>query len=61
MCYADTTTENDGTVTAYCYCGWVEYGHTPESADAADAHQNAPDDIDTAAPTTADVITASTP
>ena len=42
MCYADTTTENDGTVTAYCYCGWVEYGHTQESADAAAyAHQNA--------------------
>lgn len=47
MCDADTTTENSGTVTAHCYCGWVEYGHTPESADAAaDAHQHAPGDID---------------
>lgn len=47
MCYADTATENDGTVTAYCYCSWVEYGHTQESADAAAyAHQNTPDDID---------------
>jgi hypothetical protein len=52
MCYADTTTEPDDTVTAHCYCGWVEYGHTQESADAAAyAHQNTPDDID--APTTA--------
>ncbi|WP_157617170.1 hypothetical protein [Saccharomonospora marina] len=49
MCYADTTTETDNTVTAFCYCGWVEYGHTQESADAAaEAHQNAPDAIDAA-------------
>lgn len=47
MCYADTATETDNTVTAFCYCGWVEYGHTQESANAAaDAHQNAPDVID---------------
>ncbi len=47
MCYADTATETDNTVTAFFYCGWVEYGHTPESADAAaEAHQNAPDVID---------------
>ena len=47
MCYADTATETDNTVTAFCYCGWVEYGHTPESADtAAEAHENAPDIID---------------
>ena len=46
MCYAET----DNTVTAFCYCGWVEYGHTQESADAAaDAHQNAPDVINAAA------------
>ena len=54
MCYADTTTETDDTVTAFCYCGWVEYGHTQESADAAAyAHQNAPDDIDADTPATA--------
>ena len=47
MCYADTATETDNTVTVFCYCGWVEYGHAPESADAAaEAHQNAPDVID---------------
>ncbi|WP_157434240.1 MULTISPECIES: hypothetical protein [Actinoalloteichus] len=41
MCFADTLTETDDTVTAYCYCGWVEYGHTQESADAAaESHQN---------------------
>jgi hypothetical protein len=46
MCYADAITENNGTATAQCYCGWVEYGHTQESADAAaEAHQNRPDDI----------------
>lgn len=45
MCYADTITEIDGTVTAYCCCGWVEHEHTPESADvAAETHQNASDD-----------------
>jgi hypothetical protein len=45
MCYADTTTEIDGTVTAYCCCGWVEHGHAPESADiAAETHQNTSDD-----------------
>lgn len=50
MCYADTITETDGTVTAFCYCGWVEKGHTQKSADeAAYAHQNAQDaDIATA-------------
>lgn len=54
MCYADIATEYDGTVTAFCYCGWVEYGHNTESADAAAyAHQNAPDDIDADAPATA--------
>jgi hypothetical protein len=53
MCYADTT-ETGGTVTAHCYCGWVDYGHTQESADvAAHAHQNAPDDIDADEPATA--------
>lgn len=47
MCYADTTAETADTVTEFCYCGWVEYGHTQESADAAAyAHQNAPDVID---------------
>lgn len=45
MCYADTITEIDGTVTAYCCCGWVEHEHTPESADiAAETHQNTPND-----------------
>ena len=54
MCYADTTTETDGTVTAHCYCGWAEYGRTPESADvAAYAHQNTPADIYADAPATA--------
>ncbi|MEV6825598.1 hypothetical protein [Amycolatopsis sp. NPDC051102] len=50
MCYADTTTETDNTVTAFCYCGWNDTGHaTQESADAAAyAHQNAPDVIDAA-------------
>ena len=46
MCYADTATETDNTVTAFCYCGSVDYGHTPESADAAEAHENASDVID---------------
>jgi hypothetical protein len=50
MCYADTTTETANTVTAFCYCGWVEYGHTQESADAAaETHQNAPDADESAA------------
>jgi hypothetical protein len=54
MCDADTIMNDDGTVTAFCYCGWVEYGHTQESADAAaEAHQNAPDDTDTDESTTA--------
>lgn len=45
MCYADTITETDGKVTAYCCCGWVEHEHTQESADiAAETHQNAPDE-----------------
>lgn len=44
MCYADTITENDGTVTAYCYCGWSETHPTQEAADAAaEQHQNAQD------------------
>ena len=47
MCFADIETEFDGTVTAFCYCGWVEYGHNTETANAAaHAHQNAPDVID---------------
>lgn len=47
MCFTDIETEFDGTVTAFCYCGWVEYGHNTETAnDAAHAHQNAPDVID---------------
>lgn len=47
MCFADIETEIDGTVTAFCCCGWVECGHNTETANAAaDAHQNAPDDID---------------
>lgn len=57
MCYADITIETDNTVTAFCYCGWVEYGHTQESADAAaEAHQNAPDVIDADAATTAATV-----
>jgi hypothetical protein len=42
MCYADTATNDDGTVTAFCYCGWSETHDTQESADvAAERHQNA--------------------
>ncbi|MFD8497311.1 hypothetical protein [Amycolatopsis sp. NPDC059657] len=45
MCIVDTTTETDGTVTVFCYCGWHDYGHaTQESADvAAYAHQELAD------------------
>lgn len=35
MCYADTLTNDDGTVTACCYCGWSDVYATPELADAA--------------------------
>lgn len=61
MCYADTITENDGTVTAQCYCGWVEYGHTQESADdAAGTHQNRPDNVDDVDDAAAESVTAAT-
>lgn len=49
MCYADTTTNDDGTVTAYCYCGWSEHHRTQTAADsAAEAHQNREDDAELA-------------
>lgn len=34
MCYADTATNDDGTATALCYCGWSADHATPDSADA---------------------------
>jgi hypothetical protein len=48
MCYAVTTTNDAGTVTACCYCGWSEIHDIQESAER---HQSAPDDIDTDAAT----------
>ncbi|WP_216211087.1 hypothetical protein [Amycolatopsis aidingensis] len=40
MCYADTATNDDGTATAFCYCGWNDEPTTPDAADAAaEAHQ----------------------
>ncbi|MFI7676430.1 hypothetical protein [Actinophytocola sp. NPDC049390] len=40
MCYADTANNDDGTATAFCYCGWSEDHGTPEAADAAaERHQ----------------------
>ncbi|MEV5301140.1 hypothetical protein [Amycolatopsis methanolica] len=45
MHYADTTINDNGTVTAFCYCGWSAVHDTQESADAAaEYHQN--DDAD---------------
>lgn len=45
MHYADTTTNDNGTVTAFCYCGWSEVHPDQETADAAaERHQNTPDD-----------------
>jgi hypothetical protein len=45
MCFADTVANDDGTVTAFCYCGWSEIHRTQESADAAaEQHQNRPAD-----------------
>jgi hypothetical protein len=59
VCYTDTTTNDDGTVTAFCYCGWADDHDTQESADAAaDSHQNAPDVIDVDYDETAHVTTA---
>jgi hypothetical protein len=47
MCYADTDTNDDGTVTAFCYCGWSDDFATQELADAAaEEHVNLPDDLD---------------
>ncbi|MBN6034153.1 hypothetical protein [Amycolatopsis sp. 195334CR] len=48
MCYADTTTNADGTATAFCYCGWVEEHATPDAADyAAETHQRNADATET--------------
>ncbi|MFE0025479.1 hypothetical protein [Amycolatopsis sp. NPDC059021] len=42
MCYADTDTNDDGTATAFCYCGWCDHYATPDEADAAAAaHERA--------------------
>lgn len=44
MHYADTTANDNGTVTAFCYCGWSEVHPDQETADtAAERHQNTPD------------------
>lgn len=44
MCYADTVTNDDGTATAFCHCGWSADHATPEAADAdAERHQLAAD------------------
>lgn len=43
--FADTATNDNGTVSAFCYCGWSETHPTQEAADAAaERHQNTPDD-----------------
>jgi hypothetical protein len=40
MCYADFATNDDGTATAFCYCGWCQEHDTPEAAEAAaERHQ----------------------
>ncbi|MEV8444159.1 hypothetical protein AB0425_42865 [Actinosynnema sp. NPDC051121] len=40
MCYADTVTNDDGTATAFCCCGWSADHATPEAADTdAERHQ----------------------
>ncbi|GAB3671509.1 hypothetical protein REH65_00155 [Saccharopolyspora sp. ID03-671] len=45
MCHADTITNNDGTTTAFCYCGWSQNCATLEIAEtAAEQHQNRQDD-----------------
>lgn len=47
MCYADTVTNDDGTATALCYCGWSADHATPEAADAAaERHQTDADDAE---------------
>jgi len=38
MHYVDTTTNDNGTVTAFCNCGWSQRHDTWESADAAAEH-----------------------
>jgi hypothetical protein len=44
MCFADTDVNNDGTHTAFCYCGWNEQHATAHAAETAAAdHQNAAD------------------
>ncbi|PSL51386.1 hypothetical protein B0I31_12115 [Saccharothrix carnea] len=44
MCYADTVTNDDGTATAFCCCGWSADHATPDAADAdAERHQTAAD------------------
>ena len=50
MCDADTMTNDDGTFSAVCYCGWSDHGHaTIDSAErAAEAHQNGYDATETA-------------
>lgn len=34
MYYADTAANENGTVSAFCYCGWSDDCDTQESADA---------------------------
>jgi hypothetical protein len=42
--FADTVTNDDGTATAFCYCGWSADHATPEAADTdAERHQTAAD------------------
>ena len=47
MCDVDIITNDDGTVTAFCCCGWSETHDAPELADVvAEWHQNRAFDID---------------
>lgn len=47
MCYADTAINDDGTATAFCYCGWnQECADLATAEAAAEAHQNAADATD---------------
>ncbi|MEV8438810.1 hypothetical protein AB0425_15660 [Actinosynnema sp. NPDC051121] len=47
MCYADTVTNDDGTATAFCYCGWSADHATPEAADAdGERHQTDADNAE---------------
>jgi len=47
MCDVDTITNDDGTVTVFCCCGWSEIHDAPGLADmVGEWHQNHMFDID---------------